>query len=235
MKAIFILGPSCSGKSTFIKNHFPDKNIINVDEQYEKLLIQNKIGTNVGSFTPEQLSLAGSLMQQSIKLTNEKEEQLIKNKQDILFDTVGSSYKRIKEKVNKLETIGYKVLIIFLYIDPKESLIRNNKRERRLITSSVLNSWVKSVGNIYEYKKELHYCSYIIRLDNNNHIFNPLSIYKEFPNPVGKLKSKEDLFKSEQNKIKTNQEIEKLSRMFRHYVFDSISKVKIKIDEFNRK
>jgi predicted kinase len=235
MKAVFILGPSCSGKSTLIQNNFTIKNIINVDDEYEKLLIKNKIGTNVGSFTPDQLSLAGSLMQQAIKITNEKEEQLINKKQDVIFDTVGSSYKRIKEKVNKLEAIGYKILIIFLYIDPKESLIRNNKRERRLITSSVLNSWVKSVGNISDFYKNFNNYFYIIRLDNNNHAFNPRVIYNEFPNPVGKLKSKEDLFKSEQDKIKINQEIEKLSRIFKNYVFDSIFKVKIKIDEFNRK
>jgi len=226
MKAIFILGPSCSGKSTFIKNHIPSYyKVVNIDDEYEKLLISNKLGLNVGEFTPDQLSTAGSLMQQAIKLTKIKEDNLIKNKQNIVFDTVGSSYKKIKEKTEILNKKGYSIIIIFLYIDPKESLIRNSKRSRKLITSSVLNSWVKSVNNILPLRKEFP-LFYILKLDNNNHHFNPLSIYKEFPNPPGKPKSKEEQFKTEREKIKINQQIAHDVEIFRYFKFNSITQAK---------
>jgi len=130
------------------------------------------------------------------------------------------------EQINLLQKNGYNIYIIFLYIDPKEALIRNSKRERTLITSSVLNSWVKSVDNILPLRKEFYPLFFILRLDNNNHHFSPNTIYKEFPNPVGKPKSKEELFKSEQEKIKINQQIANDVALFRHYNFDSLERLK---------
>ena len=153
-KCIFLAGATGSGKSTIAKQLIPSSfTIVNIDEDYEALLKQSGLGLNQSKYSPEDLSKASTLMQQSKKTTQNKLIELIKNKKNITIDGTGASSKIMEKKKGEMEKLGYETFLLGLYVSPITSLERNTQRERQLMPSIILRSWRDYSKNIDFYRE----------------------------------------------------------------------------------
>jgi len=234
-KTIFMAGPAGSGKTTILNQLGLQKfKVINVDDVYEELLKTELGKEDFTSMSPEELSTAAKLMGKARAVTKEKETQALSNLENIIIDGTGAASRPLLKKKEDLEAMGYDTFMILLYVSPMTSLKRNAQRGRSLPTSAVLKSWEGVVKNIDLYRQAFE--NNIIVLNNDppgyevDTSFDPEKIQRLFPQPVGKLKSSEELAKSKAEKEKTNQEIKILLDIERE--FDTFDIAKNKVNEF---
>jgi len=232
-KAIFMAGPAGAGK-TFTLNKLGIKGftMINVDEDYEKLLKKELGKEDFASMSPEELSQAGKLMGRARVTTREKELQSVESLQNIVIDGTGAASKPLLKKKLELEARGYETFMIMIYVSPMTSLKRNAERGRSLPTSAVLKSWQGLVSNIDLYKQE--FGDNIVLINNDpedvDKSFDPKTIQQLFPMPKGKPKTPEELAKSKADKEKTDKAIESLLNIERE--FDTFDEAKQKVTNF---
>ncbi len=232
-KAIFMAGPAGAGK-TFTLNKLGVKGftMINVDEDYEKLLKKELGKEDFASMSPEELSQAGKLMGRARVTTREKELQSVESLQNIVIDGTGAASKPLLKKKLELEARGYETFMIMIYVSPMTSLKRNAERGRSLPTSAVLKSWQGLVSNIDLYKQE--FGDNIVLINNDpedvDKSFDPKTIQQLFPMPKGKPKTPEELAKSKADKEKTDKAIESLLNIERE--FDTFDEAKQKVTNF---
>ena len=217
-KALFLIGPPASGKSTLLNEmQLYTYSVINVDNEYERLLKQEGIGMDIGNMSLEHLTKTGEIMHTARELTKIKEKSILEQKANIVFDTTGGSYKNIKNKKQELEELGYNVNVIAIYVSPYISLQRNNDRERKLASNAVIRSWASVVENYPKY--ELLFKGKICFVDSDpetGHVAywnDPDLFMHEFPSPVGKKKTAEEEAKSTSKRIQTNNSIRKSTIM----------------------
>jgi predicted kinase len=153
-QAIFLAGPAGAGKS-FIAKSLPLSKfqVINVDDDYEKLLKASGIGTNIKDFNPEELSQAAKLMGQAQKSTKEKYAKALENLNDIIVDGTGAASRPLLKKKEELEALGYETMMVMIWVSPITSLDRNANRDRSLLPGIVLRTWRDINDNIETYKQ----------------------------------------------------------------------------------
>ena len=152
-KAIFMAGPAGSGKSYIASKLIPSNfTTINVDDTYEELLKSSGIGMKLAKMSPDELKKSGELMGQARKETDAKLQSALKNAKNLLIDSVGGSSKTLLKKKQELENLGYKCLMLMIYVSPLVSLERNQNRDRSLMPGIILRTWrdVNQNINVYE-------------------------------------------------------------------------------------
>lgn len=236
-KAIFLVGPAASGKSTVSKMIFPPSiQVINVDDAYEEALKSSGLGTNIKDFDSEKLSKAASLMAQARKDTKDKYSKHTSELKDIIIDGTGESIKVISSKKEELEKLGYKTFMVMTYVSPMTSLERNKNRERSLLPQIVLRSWAGVVSNINDFKQLFNDNFVLVNTSmkgEDNNEFNVEKITKQYFDTAkfqGKPKSKEDEEKSKLEKNELNKKIQYLLQNTPK--FDSHESAKQKINNF---
>lgn len=232
-KAIFMAGPAGSGK-TYTLNQLGVKGfeVINVDEDYEKLLTTTLGKSDFASMTPEELSIAAKLMGKARVTTKEKEELAKENLKDIIIDGTGAASRPLLKKKNELESLGYETFMILIYASPMTTLQRNIGRKRSLATPAVISSWEGLVSNLNLYREEFGNNIVIINKDpeDADKSFDPAKIRKLFPSPKGKPKTPEERAKSQARKEKTYQNISQLLTTKKE--FDDFEVAKNKVNNF---
>jgi hypothetical protein len=140
------------------------------------------------------------------------------------------------KKKQQLEDLGYKTLMLMIYVSPLVSLERNQQRDRSLMPGIVLRTWKDVNKNIETYKQA--FGNNFILLNNNpkdaNQKFN-IDLLKPFiqaSTAVGKPKSPEDQAKSDADKAQLNKDIESMVNQLPE--FDSLDTAKNKVNEFIR-
>jgi len=235
-KAIFLAGPAGSGKSYISKQLIPSTmQVINVDNTYEELLKKSGLGMKQKDFTPDELSQAAKLMGQAQSVTREKYAKALESLQNVVIDGTGAASKPLIKKKVELENLGYKTMMIMIYVSPLTSLQRNSERDRSLMPSIVLRTWRDVNKNIELYKKEF---GNNFTLINNNPEETNLGFSKELVSPYfqdskaksGKEKSPEEIEKKKKEIEQMNQDIEQLVKNLPK--FDSIETAKSKIQSF---
>ena len=236
-KAIFLAGPAGSGKSYISSQLIPNTfTVINSDDTYEELLKASGIGLKQKDFTPDQLSQASKLQAQARKVTQSKYEKLIANKDHVILDGTGGALAPLTKKKQQLEDLGYKTLMLMIYVSPLVSLERNQQRDRSLMPGIVLRNWRDVNKNIELYKQS--FGNNFILLNNNpkdaNQEFNAdlLEPFLQASTAVGKPKSPEDQAKSDADKAQLNKDIESMVNQLPE--FDSLDTAKNKVNEFIR-
>jgi predicted kinase len=236
-KAIFLAGPAGSGKSYISSQLIPNTfTVINSDDTYEELLKASGIGLKQKDFTPDQLSQAAKLQAQARKVTQSKYEKLIANKDHVILDGTGGALAPLTKKKQQLEDLGYKTLMLMIYVSPLVSLERNQQRDRSLMPGIVLRNWRDVNKNIELYKQA--FGNNFILLNNNpkdtNQEFNVdlLEPFIQASTAVGKPKSPEDQAKSDADKAQLNKDIESMVNQLPE--FDSMETAKNKVNEFIR-
>ena len=233
--AIFLAGPAGSGKSFISQKVIPSSLIvINIDDEYEKMLKDTGLGLNQKDFSPEELSQAAKLMGQARKLTNQKYEELTNSLKDVVIDGTGGSSNVILKKKSQLEDLGYKTFMLMLYVSPLTSLKRNSERTRSLMPSIILRTWRDVVKNIDIFSQAFNPNFSLINnnpddvtTDFSQELIDP---YFEDSKAVGKPKTPEELEKKEKEKEELNQEIKLLSQNV--LKGDTLDQAKSKINKF---
>lgn len=203
-KAIFLAGPAGSGKSYISKLYLPPSyTVINSDDSYEELLKASGIGMKQKNFTPDQLSQASKLQAQARKVTQDKLDKSIEDKNNIIIDGTGGASNPILKKKKQLEDLGYETMMVMVYVSPLLSLERNANRDRTLMPSIVLRTWRDVNKNIETYQQS--FGDNFLLINNNikdtNTAFNSnlLKPYLKGYESMGKPESPEEKAKSQQD------------------------------------
>jgi len=215
-QAIFMAGPAGAGKS-FVSKALPLSkfHVINVDDDYKKLLNAAGIGTNIKDFNPEELSQAAKLMGQAQKTTKEKYAKALENLEDIIIDGTGAASNPLLKKKAELEALGYETIMIMIYVSPITSLERNVSRDRSLMPGQVLNTWEKVNQNIETYQQAFDDNFVLINNDpkDTDKSFNPEEIKRRFfdtSKAKGKPKTPEEMAKKKAEVDAMNKSIQQL-------------------------
>jgi predicted kinase len=234
-KAIFLAGPAGSGKSYMNKLLIPqDFQTINSDDTYEEMLKASGIGLKQKDFTPDQLSQAAKLQAQARKITQDKLDKSIEEKNNIVIDGTGAASNPILKKKQQLEDLGYETLMLMIYVSPLVSLERNKNRDRSLMPSIILRTWRDVNKNIEIYRQA--FGDKFILVNNNpedaKKDFNVelLKPYLEDSKAKGKPKTPEEQAKSQQQFDELVSDIEQMISEFPQ--FDIIDTAKSKIKSF---
>lgn len=136
--ALIILGPPASGKSTLYNNlkGYDDYIYLNVDNYFEDK--NSEYYNNL--YTSTQYLFKTDLPENILKGNN------------IILDTTGSSFKKIKGIYTDLLCNDYNVVCCIVITDPATCLIQNFERDRTLPAIVVINEWVKVYSNLDNYK-----------------------------------------------------------------------------------
>jgi hypothetical protein len=139
-KAIIMAGGSSVGKSTVLKSigdllkNFKD---INADKYVE----------DVNS------PLYGNLAAAASKIKKEDLPLTIEAKHNLIYDTTAANLNTLTPILHKLKEKNYDVMMIMVYAHPIVSFLRNFKRERKVPTVGILNTWINVYSLIDDYKK----------------------------------------------------------------------------------
>lgn len=235
-KAIFLAGPAGSGKTTTINKlvDISQFNIVNVDDEYEKLLKQSGLGTKQIDFGPEELSQAAKLMGRAQKLTKEKYEELKQQMSNLIIDGTGAASNPLLKKKKELEDLGYECFMVALYVGPITALERNMNRPRSLLPQIVLRTWRDYIQNVETYKQVFNKNFTLINTDDKQTIsFDKQYIIDNFFKTIkskGKEKTQSEKIKSQEQITQLYKDIEQLSN--KNFDFDDINKSKSKIQKF---
>jgi predicted kinase len=248
-KAIFLAGSAGGGKSSTYKTNpdFPTQldnllpssfQVINSDDTYEELLRASGIGGDQKNFTPDQLSQASKFQSQARKNTDDLLVKSLKDKKNIIIDGTGAASGPILKKKQQLEDLGYKTLMVMIYVSPLTSLERNQKRGekggRSLMPSIVLTTWRGVNKNISTYKQAFGDNFILLNNDseNANKDFSPELVkpFTQASSAIGKPKTPEEMAKSKAEKDQLNKDIESMVKSLPE--FDDISSAKSKIQNF---
>ena len=238
-KAIFMAGPTGSGKTTILKQLIPSNfTVINVDDTYEDLLKASGLGMNIKDFGPEELSQAAKMMGQAQKITREKYSELTKGLQNVVIDGTGAASRPLLKKKQELEDLGYDTFMVMLYVSPITSLERNKQRDRSLLPGVVLRTWRDVNKNIDTYKQIFGDNMVLINNDPENATtdFDTEYIKKTYfdtSKAKGKEKSPEEMAKSKAEKEQMNKDIETIIQNIPS--FDTVDQAKSKITNFINK
>ena len=151
-KAVFLAGGPGSGKS-FVVGKSALKalgfRLINSDDAFEKGLKKAGLTTN-----PDDIASAqGQAVRASAKaLTGKIMARSLEGRMGIVIDGTGKDYKKIKNQVNLLRSLGYAVHMIFVNTDLDTALSRNNNRPRSLPDDMVTKMWKDVQNNIGKFQ-----------------------------------------------------------------------------------
>ena len=134
---ILLVGPTLSGKSTWIRNNYPNVNVISRDE-----IVMEVAGTrdyNKAFDTVDQ-KLVDKVLAERLTESNS-------NKTSTIVDMTNMTVKRRAQTLRYFDDIFYKVAVIFPILSDDEYQKRNidrNAKENKWIPPSVIKSMIDS-------------------------------------------------------------------------------------------
>jgi predicted kinase len=138
---IILIGPPLSGKSTWIRENFPDTTVICRDE-----ILMDVYGSRnyTEAFKNVDQKEVDRVLQQSLVDAN-------KEKKNVIVDMTHMGSKRRKQNLNYFTNDYYKLAVIFPILSDEEYVRRNQKRieeENKNIPMSVIKSMISSYQTI---------------------------------------------------------------------------------------
>lgn len=247
--AIFMAGSAGAGKSTFRKQYIDklgDFTVLNIDDEYEPLLQKAGLPLDFRKYTsPEQLSAAGTAMASAQKIHRGKYEKSKLQLDNIVIDGTGASQREVLKKKEELESIGYKTMMVLIFVTPDISLHRNIKRGeeggRTLMPSIILRSWSSLFDNIDTYRSTFGEDLIIYKAYEKGDIkfpdFDPENpeVQKSFFHPFkvrGKEKSPEEKQASIEKIKSMNQKIKSQMKKIKEIEFDTPQQITKKLNRF---
>jgi predicted kinase len=134
---ILLIGPTLSGKSTFIRENYPDANIISRDE-----IVMEVAGTRDynKAFTEVNQKLVDQILEMRLKEAN-------KNQISTIVDMTNMTVKRRNKTLSYFNSDFYKIAIVFPILTDDEYQRRNinrNSKENKWIPPAVIKSMIES-------------------------------------------------------------------------------------------
>ena len=153
---------------------------------------------------------------------------------NLIIDGTGGASRPLLSKKQELENLGYKCLMLMIYVSPLVSLERNQNRDRSLMPGIILRTWRDVNQNINVYKQEFGDNFILINNDPEgaNKTFSPelTKTFFQASAAKGKPKTPEEIAKSKAEREKINVDIENMVKNLPE--FTTIESAKSKINEF---
>jgi len=162
LKCIFMAGGPGSGKSTVVNELFDlpsgssvnkyGLKVINSDNEFEQMLRQMKISTDLNKLSPdefEKLTVGPQSTREKAKqITFKKLNMYRKNKLGLIIDGTGDSIQSIQIKKRIMEQYGYDCYMIFVNTSLQVAIERNNKRPRKIPEDLLSQMWFSCQNNL---------------------------------------------------------------------------------------
>lgn len=138
---IILVGPPLSGKSTWIRQNFPDINVISRDE-----ILMEVYGSRnyTEAFQNVNQKEVDRVLDSRLKEANS-------SNQNVIIDMTHMTSKRRKQNLNYFSSDFYKLAVIFPILSDDEYVRRNNKRieeENKDLPMHVIKNMISSYQNI---------------------------------------------------------------------------------------
>jgi len=165
-KAFFLAGGPGSGKSYVVRKTTGGlgMKIVNSDDVFEKYLEQAGLSLDTTELDPQ---VRDKLYMRAKKATSKRQDNYIEGRLGLIIDGTGADYDRISNQKTKLDNIGYDTYMIFVNTSLDTALERNQKRDRVLKDSLVINLWKSVQKNIGKFNILFRPSNFII-VDNND-------------------------------------------------------------------
>ena len=165
-KAFFLAGGPGSGKSYVVRKTTGGlgMKIVNSDDVFEKYLEQAGLSLDTTELDPR---VRDKLYMKAKKATSKRQDNYIEGRLGLIIDGTGADYDRISNQKAKLDNIGYDTYMIFVNTSLDTALERNQKRDRVLKDSLVINLWKSVQKNIGKFNILFRPSNFII-VDNND-------------------------------------------------------------------
>lgn len=211
LKVIFLVGGPGSGKSYMVRNLFGfDKimksttmtglKLVNSDVAFEKFI--EKSGYNLKDLAKSDelfklLTIGDDSPRNKAKsLTNKMSYFYESGRLGLIIDGTGKNFDKIKDNKEKLESLGYDSLMVFVNTSLETAMKRNYARQRTVPDDIVKNAWADIQHNIGAYQGLFKKNFIVVDNNDNEGDFNELydSKIKEInaflrapiQNPIGK-------------------------------------------------
>ena len=165
-KAFFLAGGPGSGKSYVVRKTTGGlgMKIVNSDDVFEKYLEQAGLSLDTTELDPQ---VRDKLYMKAKKATSKRQDNYIEGRLGLIIDGTGADYDRISNQKTKLDNIGYDTYMIFVNTSLDTALERNQKRDRVLKDSLVIDLWKSVQKNIGKFNILFRPSNFII-VDNND-------------------------------------------------------------------
>lgn len=247
--AIFMAGSAGAGKSSFRQKYIDKLGnfvVLNIDDEYEPLLQKANLPLDFRKYTsPEQLSTAAKAMGSAQKIHKQKYEKSKTDLQNIIIDGTGASIREVSKKKQELESLGYKTMMVLVFVTPDISLRRNisrgEKGGRTLLPTIILRSWSSLFDNILEYQNLFGENLIVYKAYEDTDVefpdFDPSNpeIKKAFFEPFkvkGKQKSAEEKAESLAKIKALNDKIKMQIKKIKRLKFDDPKTITLKLNRF---
>ena len=162
LKCIFMAGGPGSGKSTVANELFDlpsdlsvnkyGLKVINSDVEFERMLHQMNIDTDLSKLSPEEFKKLTvgpqSTREKAKRITIKKLAMYRKSKLGLIIDGTGDSIQSIQMKKRVMEQHGYDCYMIFVNTSLQVAIDRNNKRPRKLPEDVLSQMWFSCQNNL---------------------------------------------------------------------------------------
>jgi len=248
-KALILAGAPGSGKGSILQDlDLKGLTILNVDDNILALSKIENFSLNQKDTSAKDRSKFMKAMQNaSKKLKQEQLPKIIANKESFILDGTSSSSEPTLELKNKLQESGYDVMMLYVYTDLETSLKRNQNRfekskgkDRSLVPSSILQTWLKVSENFPIYKKSFSNFVSVSNLGKKETMKSVEDILKNYIYPFiprdGRDKTDKEKLRDEKNKEKLNKDLQSFlqSDKTQNIIASSVSKeeAQSKINQF---
>jgi cytidylate kinase len=166
-KAFFLAGGPGSGKSYVVGKTTGGMGmkIVNSDDVFEQLIKKAGMNMDMRNYKGKDLERRDEIRGRAKEITKLRQQNYIEGRIGLIIDGTGKDYVKIEKQMRGLQQLGYESHMIFVNTSLDVALARNEKRDRKLPESIVVQSWNNVQKNIGKFS-QLFKNKFII-IDNN--------------------------------------------------------------------
>lgn len=152
-KAVFLAGGPGSGKSYVANKILAGLGLrpVNSDDIYEYLA--NKQDLDLGDPDAVASDRGQELRNRAKEITDKKQNIYIDGRIGLIIDGTGKDVAKVKEQSEKLKSLGYECLMLFVNTNLQVAQERNSKRARTIPADMVQTMWQKVQENIMKFQQ----------------------------------------------------------------------------------
>jgi cytidylate kinase len=152
-KAVFLAGGPGSGKSYVANKILAGLGLrpVNSDDIYEYLA--NKQDLDLGDPDAVASDRGQELRNRAKEITDKKQNIYIDGRIGLIIDGTGKDVAKVKEQSEKLKSLGYECLMLFVNTNLQVAQERNSKRARTIPADMVQTMWQRVQENIMKFQQ----------------------------------------------------------------------------------
>jgi predicted kinase len=139
--------------------------IVNSDDVFEQLIKKAGMNMDMRNYKGKDLERRDEIRGRAKEITKLRQQNYIEGRIGLIIDGTGKDYVKIEKQMRGLQQLGYESHMIFVNTSLDVALARNEKRDRKLPESIVVQSWNNVQKNIGKFS-QLFKNKFII-IDNN--------------------------------------------------------------------